>query len=204
MSCRCSQSASSGTEARYCARLLWCFHWDLVPADKTATVGSDTQVLASIQIKRLALVQVCPLLCHPLVVLSCCLSGSIQGCAEPKLSSTLTQSSFSLRVLTALQMNQTLDYSFENTPVSNQQANGSQVTTGCLQAQSIPCKNTPKHEWGCNRRHLGVDHKLPEGISCDLYTGPDHRQCRGSPSLTGACRPTWMGPWPGAARPSSR
>jgi hypothetical protein len=27
----------------------------------------------------------------------------------------------------AMQMNQTLDYSFENTPVSSQQANGSQV-----------------------------------------------------------------------------
>jgi hypothetical protein len=27
------------------------------------------------------------------------------------------------------QMNQTLDYSFENTPASNQQANGSQVPT---------------------------------------------------------------------------
>ena len=37
----------------------------------------------------------------------------------------------------ALQMNQTLDYSFENTPVSSQQANGSQVPTLPKQASML-------------------------------------------------------------------
>lgn len=47
--------------------------------------------------------------------------------------------SIQIKRLALVQMNQTLDYSFEDTPVSNQAANGSQVTNGTDQTHSIAC-----------------------------------------------------------------
>ncbi len=87
------------------------------------------QVLASIQIKRLALVQVQPWFrClsshhHSRRVFARC-SASCMAVKDTGGCHSIWKPPFRS---VALQMNQTLDYSFENTPVSSQQANGSQV-----------------------------------------------------------------------------